>query len=173
MPATTTPTTSTLPRSTVTSARTAVFVVFALAGLIFASWAARIADTKASLGLSAGELGLVLLAAVTGFLLAKRLARPFGELADAADHLGQARFDVALPHYSIPEAEAIGAALRRASTQLDSLVEREREFAANVSHQLRTPVTALRLTLEDLSMWPETPPTVAAERVARAIARRR
>ncbi|MFW5470467.1 histidine kinase dimerization/phospho-acceptor domain-containing protein [Knoellia sp. CPCC 206435] len=108
-------------------------------------------------------LGLVALAAVLGFLLAKRLARPFGELADAADHLGEARFDVALPHYSIPEAEAIGAALRRASTQLDSLVEREREFAANVSHQLRTPVTALRLTLEDLSMWPETPPTVAAE----------
>lgn len=108
-------------------------------------------------------LGLVVLAAGIGFVLARWIARPFGELAEAAEHLGQARFDVELPHYSIPEAEAIGAALRRASAQLDVLVEREREFAANVSHQLRTPVTALRLTLEDLSMWPETPPTVAGE----------
>ena len=52
-----------LPRERVTSARTAVFVVFALAGLVFASWAARIADTKVALDLSAGELGATLLAA--------------------------------------------------------------------------------------------------------------
>lgn len=119
--------------------------------------------SEALLPLIAIGLGLVVLAAGIGFVLARRIARPFGELADAADHLGQARFDVSLPHYSIPEAEAIGAALRRASAQLDVLVEREREFAANVSHQLRTPVTALRLTLEDLSMWPETPPAVVGE----------
>lgn len=108
-------------------------------------------------------LGLVVVAAGVGFVVARRLSRPFAELAEAADHLGRGRFDVDLPHYSIPEAEKIGASLRRASVQLDELVGREREFAANVSHQLRTPVTSLRLTLEDLSMWPETPPSVAAE----------
>lgn len=108
-------------------------------------------------------LALIAAAACVGFLLARRLSRPFGELAEAADHLGHGRFDVELAHYSIPEAEKIGAALRRASFQLDDLVERQREFAANVSHQLRTPVTALRLTLEDLAMWPETTPAVAAE----------
>jgi len=108
-------------------------------------------------------LVLVVLAAGLGFVLARRLARPFAELADAAEHVGQARFDLELPHYSIREAEAIGSALRRASAQLDVLVGREREFATNVSHQLRSPVTALRLTLEDLTMWPETTPNVAAE----------
>ena len=78
MSSTTTAPATTLPRERVTSARTAVFVVFALAGLVFASWASRIADTKAALGLSAGELGLILLAmsagSVTGLPLAGLLA---------------------------------------------------------------------------------------------------
>lgn len=111
-------------------------------------------------------LALIVLAVIVGFLLARRLARPFGELAQAADHLGEGRFEVDLPRYSIPEADAIGVALSRASAQLDELVQREREFAANASHQLRTPITALRLTLEDLTMWPETPPAVADELTA-------
>ena len=52
-PALTTPT-PTIPRERVTRARTAVFVTFALAGLVFASWASRIADAKEALGLTAG-----------------------------------------------------------------------------------------------------------------------
>ncbi|WP_104107042.1 HAMP domain-containing sensor histidine kinase [Nocardioides sp. 616] len=108
-------------------------------------------------------LSLTAVAALTGFLLARWLSRPFRELADAADHLGRGRFDIHFPHYSIPEAEAIGTALRSSSTQLDDLIRREREFAANASHQLRTPITALRLELEDLALWPETPPQVAKE----------
>ncbi|WP_286931012.1 MULTISPECIES: ATP-binding protein [Aeromicrobium] len=108
-------------------------------------------------------LSLVAIAAAFGYVLARRLSRPFDELAEAADRLGLGRFDVDPPHYSIPEAEAIGAALRTSSARLGELVRREREFAANASHQLRTPITALRLELEDLSMWPQTPPEVAEE----------
>ncbi len=110
-------------------------------------------------------LGLVLtgLSAVGGFWLARRLARPFQELAGAAARLGSGRFDLEVPHYSVPEAERIGSALRESSEQLEELVRREREFAVNASHQLRTPITALRLELEDLAQWPETPDTVSAE----------
>ena len=50
--------------------RNAVFVVFALAGVAFASFASRIADSKAELGLTAGELGLTLFAASVGSLTA-------------------------------------------------------------------------------------------------------
>lgn len=57
-----------IERSRVLRARSSVFVVFALAGVAFAAWASRIADTKAALGLSAGELGVTLLAASVGSL---------------------------------------------------------------------------------------------------------
>lgn len=109
-------------------------------------------------------LALVAMSALAGFWMARRMARPFQQLAAAASDLGRGRFDeVAVPHYGVPEAEQIGSAIRSSAEQLDMLVRREREFAVNASHQLRTPVTALRLELEDLAEWPETAPSVAAE----------
>ncbi len=75
----------TLSRERLTSARAAVFVVFALAGLVFASWASRIADTKAALGLTPGELGTTLLAASIGSLTGLPLA------GRVSDRLGAAR----------------------------------------------------------------------------------
>jgi signal transduction histidine kinase len=108
-------------------------------------------------------VGLIVFSALAGFVLARLLARPFQELAVAADQLGNGKFDLEEKNYSVPEAEEISAALYTSSQALSELVRREREFAANASHQLRTPITALRLELEDLSLWKETPPTVAAQ----------
>jgi signal transduction histidine kinase len=108
-------------------------------------------------------LGLILVSAVVAVVLARALSRPFGELAASAEKLGRGKFDIEVPRYSVPEADEIGAALRTAAERLEDVVRREREFAANASHQLRTPVTALRLELEDLSLWPQTPPEVRAE----------
>ncbi len=62
--------TSSLDRTRVVAARNAVFIVFALAGVTFASFASRIADSKAGLGLTAGQLGLTLFAASAGSLTA-------------------------------------------------------------------------------------------------------
>ncbi|WDZ82796.1 MFS transporter [Micromonospora cathayae] len=58
------------PPSYVFAARNAVAVVFALNGLAVASWFSRVPAVRAALGLSAGELGLVLLAMSSGALLA-------------------------------------------------------------------------------------------------------
>jgi fucose permease len=59
-----------LPVVTVRAARRAVFVVFALAGVAFASFASRIPDAKVALHLSAGQLGVVLLSISAGSLTA-------------------------------------------------------------------------------------------------------
>lgn len=108
-------------------------------------------------------LGLSVLAGAVCLILANRLSKPFQELAGTARELGGGRFDIDDHNYRLPEAQAIGTALRQSALQLKLLLDREREFAANASHQLRTPITALRLELEDLTYWPETAPEVAAE----------
>lgn len=108
-------------------------------------------------------LGLAALAGLMALVIARRMSRPFQELAGTARVLGYGRFDVDVPSYAVPEADAIATSLRQTAGQLDRLVRREREFAANASHQLRTPITALRLQLEDLALWPETTPELREE----------
>lgn len=106
-------------------------------------------------------VGLAGVAALVAWFIAGRATAAFRQLATAADELGHGNFDLDVPTRGVPEALAIGEALTRTAAQLDQLVRREREFAANASHQLRTPITALRLELEDLTYWEETHPAVA------------
>lgn len=108
-------------------------------------------------------IALIMLAVAMGIWLARRLAKPFQELADLAAALGTGRFDVKVPPFRVREAREIARALHSSNSALSELVRRQHEFAANVSHQLRTPITALRLELEDLSLWPETPPVIRTE----------
>lgn len=121
------------------------------------------AIADAVLPIVALSLLLMALAGLLGYLAARWLSRPFQELARVANELGRGRFDVKLPTFSIPEAETVGRALATSASQMHQLVVRERDFAANASHQLRTPITALRLELEDLALWRETPPEVAEQ----------
>lgn len=106
---------------------------------------------------------LAVAAAALGLWFARRMSRPFTELARVARQLGDGQFQIDLPSYSVPEAREICASLKSTGERLDQLVRREREFAVNASHQLRTPITALRLSLEDLALWPDTTPEMREE----------
>ena len=106
---------------------------------------------------------LALVAAAAGLLLADRFARPFRALADAARGLGAGQLHPDLPDFRVPEARAIAEALTTSGERLDRLLAHERDLVVHASHELRTPVTALRLGLEDLRTWPETTPAVARE----------
>ncbi len=110
-------------------------------------------------------LGLLLagLAALSGLLLARRLSRPFAELAHVARGLGEGQLHPVPREYDVPEARAIERALVDTGARVDGLLQQERQVAVHASHELRTPVTALRLELEDLALWPQTPPPLAAE----------
>ncbi|HEX9397978.1 MAG TPA: ATP-binding protein [Burkholderiales bacterium] len=103
-----------------------------------------------ALGLEWLSWGLALLAlALAGaWLIASRITRPLAELTAAAGRLGRGE-----PHQPLPEAgprelQTVATAFNRMASDLEGM-ERERAMVlAGISHDLRTPLTRLRLALE-------------------------
>lgn len=79
---------------------------------------------------------------------AHRIAYPLEQLTAGAQALGDGNFAVRVAASGVAEADAAGAALAATAERLGHLLERERAFSSDVSHQLRTPLAALLLGLE-------------------------
>jgi signal transduction histidine kinase len=95
-------------------------------------------------------LGAVLmtLAVVGADRLGRRVSAPVSELAAVAHRLRAGELDArAVPRGPVETVE-LGEALNRLADRIGELLTAEREAVADLSHRLRTPVTALRLDAE-------------------------
>jgi signal transduction histidine kinase len=83
--------------------------------------------------------------------LAQTLSAPLRALSSTARRLGagdlKARADTTA---SLPEVALLADVLNDTAGKLDALISRQREFVSQASHQLRSPLAALRLRLENL-----------------------
>ncbi len=110
-----------------------------------------------------GVAAVVLVAvAGLGWAIARSVTKPLRQLRAAADRFsgGDLRpqpIDTDAPE----EITALGDAMNQMATRLDELIASQREFVGDASHQLRTPLTALRLRLENLESSLDDPGEVA------------
>lgn len=106
-------------------------------------------------GLSVG------MGAVIATVTARGLTGPLRDVADRAARLGAGDFYRVPVRYRIPELDQVAEVLDVSAAALAELVARERALVGDVSHQLRSRLTALQLRLDELAEHPD--PETAAE----------
>lgn len=119
--------------------------------------------TEAWLALSGVAVTLVLGSVLVADRLGARVVRASAALAEGARKMGQGDLTTRVTPSGPPELLDAGAAFNRMADRIGQLVANEREILADLSHRLRTPLTALRLDSETLGQDPN------ANRVRQAV----
>ncbi|MEU6950731.1 ATP-binding protein [Streptomyces sp. NPDC046316] len=99
---------------------------------------------------------VALLAVVAAVLLAVRqankLTSPLTDLAETAERLGSGDPRPRHKRYGVPELDRVADVLDASAERIARMLTAERRLAADASHQLRTPLTALSMRLEEVAV---------------------
>ncbi|MCX4763786.1 HAMP domain-containing histidine kinase [Streptomyces sp. NBC_01275] len=103
-------------------------------------------------GFRAGLAVLVLAAAAAiGAIAARRITAPLRALNSMASKFSDGDLTARSPVTGPQETQTLARTLNQAGERLDTLIASQRIFVADASHQLRTPLTALRLSLDNIA----------------------
>ena len=97
-----------------------------------------------------GAVALLVLSAAGAELVSRRLTRPLVATASTASALSSGDLDARAPLGGAREISQVSTALNQLADRIESLLASERETIADLSHRLRTPMTAIRLDVEAL-----------------------
>ncbi|MEU9488281.1 ATP-binding protein [Streptomyces decoyicus] len=129
---------------------------------------------KASRSMVSAEIGrtllvilaVALLAIIAAVILAvrqgRRLTAPLTDLAETAERLGSGDPRPRHRRYGVQELDRVADVLDASAERIARMLTAERRLAADASHQLRTPLTALSMRLEEITLTDD-PDTVKEE----------
>jgi len=100
--------------------------------------------------LGLGGVGTLVLATLFGFSTSRRLLRPLSRVADAAEDIASGGLDTRLEGESDPDLDRLASSFNDMADAVQTRIEREARFASDVSHELRSPITALTAAVEVL-----------------------
>lgn len=130
----------------------------------------RIHDIWLALGIFA--VVALVVATIAGALLARSVARPLGELEASLGRFGHGDLSSrARAAKGPPEIRSLARQFNQMADRLDDLVEAQKRFVADASHQLRSPLTALRLRIENLEAGADEQTSGAIAAVGRELQR--
>ena len=112
--------------------------------------------TRSTLILIGLSLALVAIAITVADRLGRSMVQPVKELSATAAILGEGNLEARVTPSGPPEVQEVAIELNDLADRIVKLLRMEREAAADLSHRLRTPLTAVRLDAEALAADPGT-----------------